>query len=369
MERFGAVLPKSGEVDLVLHVKTTPSEDWNLQFEPPLAEQVISQIEDVQAGRNVFRAGRVYCFRCDSSECEHALPPSSLSVFHGYAPNGLPEWAELVQVLIAAKDERVDQLFGAGVLARLQFGHDLRVRQLSSFGRASKTYAILGQVVAGYFPLPNRGEHARESAPRLAITFQAVEYRGDEGAVRLRLNAIARAPGDGELGEMLASGWEPGLYRAREVAGREMEAIEQHVNAVRGQGGASEVREFMKRIPGILRRLAESIERSGRQESRRTRHVEVRRQQHRPVHKALEDALAAAAEALFYDEKAKTTVACGHQGRAHAFSVNGRHVTSFILRPGSVEFRLRTHRWRPLTPEEVEEFKRLLRQSIPPGRE
>ena len=186
MDRFGAVQPKTGEVDIVLHLKTKPSEDWSLQFDPSLGEQLHVQLVDAQAERNVFKPGRVHCFRCDSSECEHAVPPTPLSVFTGYAPNGMAEWSEFAQVLVAAKDDRVDQLFSGrtGVVARLQFGHDLRRRQLGSFGRASKTYSILGQVAVGYFALPPSKE--RGDSQKLAITFQIVEVRGDAGELRLR---------------------------------------------------------------------------------------------------------------------------------------------------------------------------------------
>ena len=53
------------------------------------------------------------------------------------------------------------------------------------------------------------------------------------------------------------------------------------------------------------------------------------------------------------------------QGRAHAFSANGRRVTSFSLRPESIDFRLRTHRWRPMTAAEAGEIKRKIEESVP----
>ena len=364
MDRFGAVQPKTGEVDIVLRLKTKPSEDWSLQFDPSLGEQLNAQLVDAQTEWNVFKPGQVHCFRCDSSECEHAVPPSPLSVFIGYAPNGMAEWSEFAQVLIVAKDDRVDQLFSGrtGIVARLQFGHDLRDRQLSSFGRASKTYSILGQVAVGYFALPPSKE--RGDVQKLAITFQIVEVRGDAGELRLRLNAIANVPGS-DLSELLASNWQTGVYRAREVAVRSLEAIERRVKAARANGGADAVHDAMKQVPVVLRRLAESLERSARQDIRRTRHVEERRAQQRPVHKALDDARDAAPEKWFFDEKAETAVVCGPQGRAHAFSGNGRHVTSFVLRPESVDFRVRIRRWRPMAPSEAEDFKKRIEEFVP----
>jgi hypothetical protein len=364
MDRFGAVQPKTGEVDIVLRLKTRPSEDWSLQFKPSLGEQLHTQLVDAQAEWSVFKPGQVHCFRCDSSECEHAVPPSPLSVFTGYAPNGMAEWSEFAQVLIVAKDDRVDQLFSGrtGIVARLQFGHELRDRQLSSFGRASKTYSILGQVATGYFTLPSSKE--RGDSQRLAITFQIVEARGDAGEPRLRLNAIARVPGS-DLSELLASNWQTGVYRAREVAARSLEAIERRAKAARENGDADAARDAMKQVPLVLRRLAESLERSARQDIRRTRHVEERRAQQRPVHKALDDARDATPGKWFFDEKAGTAVVCGPQGRAHAFSGNGRHVTSFILRPESVYFRARTGRWRLMAQSESEDFKKRIEAFVP----
>jgi hypothetical protein len=362
MDRFGATNPKPGEIDIVLRLKAKPAEDWSLRFEPSLGEQLHTQLVDAQALRSVYHAGHVYCFRCDSSECEHSVPPSPLSVFTGYAPNGVAEWSEFAQFLVDAKDDRVDQLFAGrpGIVARLQFGHDLRDRQLSSFGRSSNTYSILGQVAAGYFPLPS------DPPQKLAITFQIVEVRGDSGERRVRLNTIAALPGTG-LADLLASGWQTGIYRARETASMAAEAIERRAQAAGENGDAEGARIAMQQVPVVLRRLAESLDRSGRQDSRRTRHVEERRTQQRPVHKALDDVRDSSPEKWFYDEKAGTAVVCGSQGRAHAFSPNGRHVTSFSLRPDSIEFRLRTQRWRPMTPAEAGEIKRKIEESVPKG--
>ena len=360
MDRFGAVNPAPGEIDILLRLKAKPADDWTLRFEPSLGEQLDVQLRDAQAQWNVYRPGHVYCFRCDSSECEHSIPSSPLAVFTGYAPNGTAEWSEFAQTLIVAKDDRVDQLFAGrtGVVARLQFGHDLRDRQLSSFGRSSRTYAILGQVTTGYFPLPTNPPQ------KLAITFQIVEVRGETGERRIRLNAVAAAPATG-LSDLLGSGWQPGVYRARETAVAALEAIERRASAAGASGNSDAAREAMKQVPVVLRRLAESLDRSARQDSRRTRHVEERRIQQRPVHKALDDVRDSTPDKWFYDEKAGTAVVCGPQGRAHVFSLNGRHVTSFTLRPETIEFRLRTHRWRTMTAAEMGEFKRKIDESVP----
>lgn len=367
VSRFGHIVQGEESLGLQLRFTVSPARNWDLRFDPPLVDQLTEGLQDARADRGAFRRGRAYCFRCGTALCEHAAPPACPSVFAGYGPTGLPEWQDFAQVLIERRDERVDRLFDEHppTLAVLQLGHDLRLRQLSSFGRASKTYALLGQVVAGYFPA--RPPDARAAPERVALSFQAVEVRDAAGAPRVTLNVLGRHPQEPDLAEALASGWEPSVFRAREIALRDLEAAGRQAAAAREAGRAAEALQAMRRVPGILRRLAESLERGGRQLMRRTRHAEERRTERRPVHKAVEDALSAPPGRVFHDTRTGGFVACGEQGRAHVFSAEGRHVTSFVLKPGSVEFRARTGRWRPAAPAEAEALRTLIRDRAPPG--
>jgi hypothetical protein len=366
--RFGPVVHGQDALALQLRVTVRPGENWALDFDPPLADQIHHQLQDARADRGAARQGRSYCFRCAASLCEHALPPSPLHVFAGYSPTGQPEWEEFAQTLIAAQDERVDRLFAErpAVLARVRFGRDLRDRQLTSFGRASKTYAVLGQVAAGYFPVRAPGAARGQPPDRLALTFQAAETRDASGGLRLMLNMIGVHPHGLPLDEVLASdiAWGGSVYRAREIAVRDLDNLERLAAQARASGRPEEALAAMKRIPGVLMRLAESLERGDRQMARRTRHAEDRRGGERPVHKALEDAMAARPEALFSDERSGGIVVCGPQGRAHVFNTAGRHITSFGIKPDSVEYRLRTERWKRLSAENVSTFKaRILPQA------
>ncbi len=348
---FGAVLPAHEELDVQLSLKVRPGENWNLRFDPPVAEQIEPQLREHQADHDIFRKGAVYCFRCDSSGCAHAVPPSPLSVFRGYSSTGAAEWMDFTQVLIEDRDERVDALFEKPprVLARIRMGRDLKQQQLGSFGRASRTYAVLGQVMAGYYASAAAGG-------RLALTFQIVETRGAGGHFFLSLNILAGLADRDALEELMVSDREPALGRARTAAVREVERIEGQVRRARADGRGEEARAALQQVPSVLRRLAESLERGSRQGARRTHHVERRRQENRPVHKALEDARAAKLEDLCYDEQTSALVARGAQGRHHVFNLEGRHITSIVLQPGEVELRLRKHRWRKATPEEWQAF-------------
>ncbi len=360
LDRFGVAVraPASGLRFSVSFV-TRPDRSWELEFDPPLREQVLAHLEEAEAGAATYQRGRLYCFRCESAECAHARPPSSISVFSGYAPTGEPEWHDLAQAFIEARDDRVDRLYAAHaeVVTRVQLGHDLRQRQLSSFGKASKTYSVLGQVAAGYFRSPADPLRSRPDR-RLAITFQAVEARAPGGAVRLELNAIANTGPGLELDELMGSDWEPWVHRAYALAERALKSAERRANAARDARRMDAFRASLAEVPAILRRLSEFLERGHRQTRWRTRHVEERRQDHRPVHKAIDDARSARPESVFHDEKTRALVVCGEQGRAHVFNPDGRHVTSFVLKPGGADFRVRTRRWRPATTEEAAELTR-----------
>lgn len=357
-DRFGAVHPHLSELPVNLRLQVQPGRDWAVDFNPPLADQLTPQFEDAQATLDVFRRGHVYCFRCSSSDCEHGVPDSPLSVFSGYDSTGRPVWTEFAQALIDLRDDRVDQLYARSsrAIATIQMGSDLRGEQLASFGRSSKTYAVLGQVIAGYYAGP--GDAA--DGGRVAITLQIVEARGAGGGIRLHLNPIARMPDGRSFEESLVEGWEPGLDRARGLSARMLESLELQARSARESGRTDDLREVMRRVPAILRRLCESLERGERQGQRRTRHAEERREEQRPVHKALDDAREVKSDNVFFDERSRTVMVHGAKGRAHAFNTEGRHVTSFTLKPGGLELRLRTRRWRPASTEEFQSFKSLL---------
>jgi len=349
---FNADIP-TGSLSINLSLRVDPADNWRLEFNPPLTEQLMPQLADREAVRDVFLAGHVYCFRCGSCNCEHAMPPSPLHVFCGYDAAGRPEWKEFAQVLIDERDERVDQLFvrPPRLVARFQFGRALKGRQLSAFGKASLSYSILAQVVAGYFDHENG---------RLAITLQIVEGRNRAGELTLRLNPIGHALDGNVLLEWLSAENSAGLFRAIQIAEQELGKIEAAVIAARASGDQPRANQWMGRIPGVARGLVEALERGGRQGERRTRHVEERRRDQRPVHKAMDDAAAAKSDACFFDEKAKTFVVVGDRGRTHAFNADGKHVTSFIMKPSAVAFRVRTERWRPVQSVEWDEIRRVL---------
>jgi hypothetical protein len=364
---FGTRPPPAAQVPVTVRLTADPGRNWELAFDPPLLDQVSEALSEAQAASAACQAGRVYCFRCAGTACEHAVPPTSLAVFRGYAATGVPEWSELVQALMDARDDRVEALYATPprVLAAVQFGHELRKHQLAAFGRSSRTYAVLGQVLAGYFPVPPLAGAANAAPDRCALTLQAVETRDEHGRWQVRLNVLAAGLTPAHWQELLASGWRPWVARAVQTAGRAIESLSQQCQALR-DARAAQPAQPLKRLPAVLGRLARDLEQGARQQNRRTTHAEDRRADLRPVHKAVEDARAADDDRLFVDLKRHTWVACGRQGRAHVFSPEDRrHVTSFVLPPDGAAFRVRTGRWRPMQADEIAAFRRLPVQPEP----
>lgn len=354
---------KVGEaLELRLALTVDPQTGWEVRFPTPLAEQLEEQLLEARARRAIFKKGRVFCFLCESSQCPHAHPPSSLTVFTGYSSSGVPRWGEFAQVLIDTQDPEVDQLFGEPPrhLVRQRSGKSLRSQQLASFGRTSRSYSILGQVEVGYLAMRDGQDPA--SPHRVAMTFQAVETRGTGGALQLELNPLVRLPHDQDFLEVLAGGWNPWILRACRLAARDLEALAAEANRQRQKGSPRDIHQVMGRVPGVLRAMARSLEGGAGQARRRTRHVEHRRDQKRPVHKALDDVSKITAQDMFHDGKTGNVVIRGSNGRAHAFSREGKHVTTFVLQADAVESRLRSRRWKPVDPVEAQVIKQLIEE-------
>ena len=356
--QYGMRVPDKGGLQISLKLRVDPGNAWQVGFDPDFDTQVDRQFADAQAQWAVYLRGHVYCFRCESASCTHGVPPDPLHVFRGYSSTGVPEWCEMVQALVDAGDDRVDALYAdpPQVLARMQTGHILKSQQLSSFGRSSRTYSVLAQVVAGYARLPAVWAARAGGTDRLALTLQAVETRGHKGRIRLALNRIIGGLTPDAMDELLVSEWQPGLRRALDSADWRLEDLQRRVDALGADASPAAIKDCLREVPGIMRQLARTIEQGVRQGGRRTRHVEERRAQQRPVHKALEDARTAGAGSVFADEKKGTIVVCGRQNRAHAFNAEGKHVTSFVLGAGGAQFRVRTRRWRALDADELARF-------------
>lgn len=342
-EMFGAGVAAPGKLAVRLELSLPAGESGA----PSLTEQVSRDVREAESRGRAFRFGHVYCYRCENEDCEHSMPPRPQSVSTGYGPTGQPQWSDLAQVLLEARHDRVEELFGAAPspLALVQMGRGLKHRLLHPFGKASKRYDLLGQLVAGYF---GGGE-----SPVCAVTVQAVETRDPDGHTRLVLNRVG--PAAALYFDELPDHWFPAaLASARGKLAR----IEEDLSAAGDRGRRS---ERMRRIPGILHDLRRAIERAGRQKERRTRHAADRRRENRPTHAALKDAWGAPDASLLADDSRGTLIVLGPNGRAHAFTPAGRLVTSLTLDREALGRRIQRERWRHATREEI----RTLREALP----
>jgi hypothetical protein len=354
-----------------LEIDVDPEDNWALHFEPDLLIQVKRQLEDAEAEWGSYIAGRVYDFHADSAKTNQSVPPSATMVFSGYDNFGTPQWCEFSQVLLDRKDPRVDKLFEARAPALnvVQFGKELKSEQLSSYGKGSKTYSLLGQIAFGYLFVPGAKRRIKAGSEKLALTFQVVETRDLQGAFDLRINTIAGVYSEEEIQELLLSDRNMWIYRARELAQRGLDLVKERAVHAKLAHDPSAYNAAMKKVPGVIREFSKSLERGGRQSTRRTHHAEHRRQKdQRPVHKALEDVLSGSLPKMFRDRDRDSNVVIGSGQRAHVFSDEGCHITSFSVTGDELDQRVRKGRWEVMSDEAAQALRDKIQSYIPPKR-
>lgn len=300
---------------------------------------------------HAFRPGRVYCYNCESSDCRHASPPDHLSVFLGYTPTGFPLWTEFYNLLLDARDPRIDDLLQEEpqIVSLCQGRDALKEEQLQIFGKESGLYDIMGQVVAGYFPFP-RGA----GGSRTALTIQAIRCV-IRSRPTLHLNLIGRLPEGADLMGHLKGSPEQELEGLLTAAQKKLKALELKLRSPSSRKGKEAV--YSKVLP-ILRQLARGLERTFRRRRRRTRHAMERREERPAVGLALRDVIKASSpESFLYDELHHTFIVLGPKWRVHVFGEDGRHVTSMTLTREGVRKRIDTRRWRYANRDEVEKVR------------
>lgn len=351
-------------VQIHLSISLDPSQHWQPTPDHlPLLRQLLAYLEEHSVAFDAFQPGRVYCYRSHSAWCDEAIPPRPSAVFVGYSSTGVPQWKDFHQFLLEAGDDRVESLFAAPprLLARTTLGRELKHLMLPECGKTSRSYNILGQVTAGYFPSPT----STDPRDTLALTFQIVESRAAPGLFRLELNVIGITPDGLPAATLLEYGAFPTLERACRPIERALKQIESLVRALPpNQTSRNERSRLLSRIPSLLSRLAGLLEQDALQTLRRTRHALERRLQARPVQCAIEDARDATSDRILWDNRHHTFIIRGPRNRVHAFTETARLVTSFALPSDQVERRLRTRLWRNTTPEEQSRFRTQLQSAL-----
>ena len=342
---------------LDLKVVIQPGSLWRLAADPSVEEQIRTAVRDMASRAEVYRSGRVYCYRCESSDCPHSIPPWPTSVFGGYSSTGVPQWPDVGQVLLNLRHPEVDLLYrhpGRDALAAYIDPEALKHHQLDVFGRQSKTYDILGQIVFGFLYLtPPCANH--KAPERVALTLQAVESRHLDGSPRLEMNVIGQFVDGSPAIDALAESYQLRILNIISDARRRIGHL---ASSSYGKGSSPRVpADYTSRVADILKGTVRALERLGRQKERRTIHAEERRVANRPTSQALADAVASPDNNVLWDDHRNTVVVLGPRNRIHIFSEQGRHITSMSLEAEAVRNRRRRLRWHQLTGDRLERFR------------
>lgn len=326
-----------------------------------LMDGLAGRIYEAVKGAVAFRPGHVYCFACDEPACACSKPGDLRETFAGYTATGRPVWRGFGNLCLDLKHPKVDKLYGAEaeVVVLGLTGDELTGELLDGFGRDSRTYKVLAQIVAGFLPA-NLKPSSDEEGERRVLTLQLVETSSGQRAKRIRLNVI-------------------GLERDAlvELADRDpagpAEAVRQILGATRQRlGGLSrtlaerELRDPLtadaaELVTPIAVRMRSDLARALKPIRHRTDHAKNRhRDGDRPTASAINDARKAADTALFRDMRRETVVVIGPRGRAHVFNDGGQHVTSLSLSPGELDKKTSQGRWQPLAPFQVVVFREAL---------
>ena len=351
--REGAHLIENELDRLVLDIELSLRDGTRREKAVELRRQIDELLDDAVQHAAVFRPGQAYCHRCAEAECEHSAPPSSRHVFVGYAPTGAPRWVDFAQRCLDLRHPEVDRLYDEppAFLALVHTAEELHGGLLRAFDNG--TYALLGQVTAGFFSIPSR---AHEGRGVVALSIQAALSHTRRGHPRVGLNLLARGPGGAGLDLI----WE----RQNELPWRRSVRWAQAAVATLGRARRHDKRtraELETRVGGILAGLGRRLERDNRARSRRTRHAQKRHQSgRRPTRKAIEDARDAPDEAFMHDTRSGVLVVLGDRGRTHFFAPEGKLVSSVRYSPGAIAKKVKLKRWQPATAEQRETLRRAL---------
>jgi hypothetical protein len=329
--------PNPPSIDLEMTVALDGEDADALAFARRLAETIDRRLDQAVQHVAAFRPGRAFCLRCGGPECDHAVPPSSRHVLQGYGATGTPRWADFAQVMLDLRRPGVDGLFDnpPSFATVVQSPEEVHAGLLRAFEHPS--YRLLGQMLAGYFPVRTT---EREGRGVIALTFQVAGTRVGKRGLRLGLNVLGRSPSGEELGTL----WE----RHHDLPWRRGVRWAQAALATIPSGGkALDDSRLRERVSGILNGLARRVEREQRSRRRRTRHAEKRHDSgRRPTRMALEDVRAATAEDVLFDERRGTWVVLGARGRTHFFNRDGALVSSVRYSRDAIQRRLKAGVWR-----------------------
>lgn len=324
-----------------------------------LVETIETHVDDAILQGCAFRPGRVYCFFCESADCDHARPTDARHIFRGYSQFGRPEWQSMLDFAIARGDERVDRLAGEhSQPIMVCVGRDELVGdRLSSFAEKEYIYDIRGQIVLGYYTLPMNGMRAK-----FAVSMQLIRSSTRTHLVRLGINTIGLLPDGVDLEQALALDPRWPFNELLVAADRELAQINQDLKQIPQERRMSIAAQM---ADDLLHDIQSGIGRRQRREYWRTDHaVERAEERTRPTGMVQPDLANAKPDRVLLDKKKDTFVLLGPKGRVHILSPSGLHITSLFLESKEIDARRAQERWVPADRQKVEELLDRARRAL-----
>lgn len=328
--------PLTEVLPLTLQVELLPGSPGELRFTPSLRRQVNDQLPDTCYGSPHYLEGFVFNHQTGTAEGEGCRPLEADQIFAGYDNMGRPVWQSYTQWLLDRKDEAVDQLHQrrGGAVTRIQRGKDLKAEQSAVFGKASRDYALLGQLTSGYYDLP-KGYDRVAGVDRVAVTVQIAETRDTRGRLQLRLNVIAGGLLPDEWQTLLQEHGFRNLREGLEAARAALAEVERSARQASMAKQPEGLQQAMRRVPRVLQQLQDHLE--GRKPAKTS---------DRPQDGRWKEDLAEITEGeVFHDASRDSWVFLGPRGLAHVFHESGRWITTFPVTADLIEKRIVSERW------------------------
>jgi len=241
-DHAGEIFPELEKLEdtLPLTISLNWNADGSVEFVPDLHSQLTAQLQDLLRKAWPFRSGHVYDIQASVPESPRSRPPSAEHVFAGYDPLGVPLWSK------PAYPEPGD-LYADFTPGKLLHG-----------AKKLPGYALLSQLTLGPFDLPPAFQSIT-GTPQLSLTLQVVEHRDSGAQYALDLNLLTGGLLPDELEALFQEpAFHPLVSGLRKTEAEVFRLSEKAEDAWRDQN-SGRMQEELKRVPGIVRGLAERL--------------------------------------------------------------------------------------------------------------
>ncbi len=405
---FAQVLLKQGlqkieqAVRLLAQEKALPRLDpFTLKLElgienPNLQQKRLNQcLDDLQKQLYAqmptqLRDGTVFCF--DSQQA--IACPDSQMIFRRYHALGRPIWESFLSVCQEfGLDSRglFDQRRPKAIAVVLD--DDLINENLVEAFSKYMPYRILGQISVGFIneqfqtvvheAMPSKtsatdisqGSLVRELKSCLVFSIQIIKISPDHHPIKFKVNLLGIT--FEELLNHLSSAHDRSKHESVrklvQKTQRDLVKLAQRLDTLAHHKpnptdlalsdpntfNATLKDEVLKFLLSLKNDLLHIIE----PQTYRTLHALERHEEiSRPTPLAVQDAIHAGIDRLFFDQQQNSIVVIGPKRRAHIFNMQGKHITSFRLDPHELSNKQKQNRWMILEGSQIEDFKKKIKE-------